>query len=132
MNEIKVMGLILAYPDMVNIADTLFYRSSNREYEQGGNLRALEKSGENTHFDLGRIETWPGFDKLPEAIDPANPEAGTQEYYLQRFELGKSDMPYPSADEMPFIKVMTGYTHPEGCQIPGYLVSMESISKGYG
>ena len=126
MNEHKGYGPdFTAYPDMVNIADTLFYRSSNKEYEQGGNLRALEKSGENTHFDLGRIETWPGFEKLPEAIDPANPEAGTQEYYLQRFELGKSDT-YPSTDEMPFIKVMTGYTHPEGYQIPGYLVSMES------
>ena len=131
-NEHKGYGPdFTAYPDMVNIADTLFYRSSNKEYEQGGNLRALEKSGENTHFDLGRIETWPGFDKLPEAIDPANPEAGTQEYYLQRFELGKSDT-YPSADEMPFIKVMTGYTHPEGYQIPGYLVSMESQAAGCG
>ena len=116
-----------SYPGMVDIADTLYYNAIDNDYEQGGTLSSMTESGENTEFDLGRIETWPGFDKLPEAIDPTNPGVGTQEYYMQRFELG-NDLTYPSHAEMPFIKVMTGYTHPDGYQVPGYLVSMESLT----
>ena len=51
---------------MVNVADTLFYDSSDNEYKQGGDLSSLRESGQHTEFDLGRIETWPGFDDLPE------------------------------------------------------------------
>ena len=94
-----------SYPGMVNVADTLFYDSSDNEYKQGGDLSSLRESGQHTEFDLGRIETWPGFDDLPEATDPANPEVGTQEYYEQTFELGNSDT-YPSVGEMPFVDVI--------------------------
>ena len=102
-----------SYPGMVNIADTLYCNAIDNVYEQGGTLSSLKESGENTEFDLGRIETWPGFNELPNAIDPTNPDVGTQEYYTQRFDLGDSRT-FPSDDEMPFVKVMTGYTHPDG------------------
>ena len=97
-----------SYPGMVNVADTLFYNSLDNEYKQGGDLSSLRETGQHTEFDLGRIETWPGFDDLPEATDPANPEVGTQEYYAEQFVLGNSET-YPSVGEMPFVDVINNY-----------------------
>ena len=92
----------------MNVADTLVYDSLDNEYKQGGDLSSLRETGQHTEFDLGRIETWLGFDDLPEATDPANPEIGTQEYYAEQFVLGNSDT-YPSVDEMPFVDVINNY-----------------------
>ncbi|MDC1293765.1 hypothetical protein N8Z70_01820, partial [Candidatus Puniceispirillum sp.] len=106
-----------AYPGMVNIADTFYYNKIDKDYEQGGTLDALAESGQHTQFDLGRIETWPGFEDLPVAIDPNNPEAGSQEYYLKNFELGNSST-YPTAGEMRFVDV-----------IINNIVSMDDLDK---
>ncbi|MDC1294187.1 hypothetical protein N8Z70_04015, partial [Candidatus Puniceispirillum sp.] len=123
----NILGFNELPANSVNVADTLFYDSIDKQYYQTGNLDRLQDDGKNLDFDLGRIDTWPGFRDLPAAIDPANPEAGTQEYYLKNFKLGDSTT-YPTAGEMPFVNVITGYDHPGGYYREGHLVSMESLS----